>query len=169
MKVKHIVIDKKYFFIVSFVEKICVSVRWVTLWVRPPPLWINMCVHSLGCIVGASPPCENMCVRLLGYIVGASPLCLSVQLVILWVRPPLVCVLSLEDNLHWILACCLLYFATFLWQIFEVKNAAKRSKQHARIQRRVSSTEGRLSPKVVFHWCMMLDAWCNTLVDLIFA
>ena len=33
--------------------KICVFVRWVTLWVHPP--------------------CENMCVRLLGYIVGASP------------------------------------------------------------------------------------------------
>ena len=35
--------------------KICVSVRWVTLWVRPPP-WENMCVRSLGYIVGASPP-----------------------------------------------------------------------------------------------------------------
>ena len=35
--------------------KICVSVRWVTLWVRPPP-WENMCVCSLGYIVGASPP-----------------------------------------------------------------------------------------------------------------
>ena len=35
--------------------KICVSVHWVTLWVRPPPL------------------CEYMCVRLLGYIVGVSP------------------------------------------------------------------------------------------------
>ena len=35
--------------------KICVSVRWVTLWVRPPP-WENMCVRSSGYIVGASPP-----------------------------------------------------------------------------------------------------------------
>ena len=36
----------------------------------------NLCVRSLGYIVGASPPpCENMCVRLLGYIVGASPPC----------------------------------------------------------------------------------------------
>ena len=78
---------------VSFIsqKKICVSVRWVTLWVRPPP-FENICVHSLGYIVGASPPpmkiCvsvrwvtlwvrpppfENMCVRSLGYIVGASP------------------------------------------------------------------------------------------------
>ena len=48
------------------------SVRWITLWVRPPPCE-NMCVRSLGYIVGASPPCENMFVRLLGYIVGASP------------------------------------------------------------------------------------------------
>ena len=54
--------------------KICVSVRWVTLWVRPP-LCENMCVRSLGYIVGASPPWENMCVRSLGYIVGASPPC----------------------------------------------------------------------------------------------
>ena len=71
-------------------KKICVSVRWVKLWVRPP-LWKyvcpfvglpcgcvpppceNMCVRSLGYIVGASPPWENMCVRSLGYIVGASP------------------------------------------------------------------------------------------------
>ena len=61
--------------------KICVSVRWVTLWVRPPPL------------------CENMCVRSLGYIVGVFPLCVSVQFVTLWVRPPLVCVLSLDPRM----------------------------------------------------------------------
>ena len=110
---------------------LCVSVRWVTWWVRSP--CENMCVRSLGYIVGAFPPCENKCVRLLGYIVGApppcenmcvcslgyivgasaSPLCVSVQLVTLWERPPLVCVLSLEDNLRRILACCLLRFATF--------------------------------------------------------
>ena len=59
----------------------------------------NLSVRSLGYIVGASPPLyENMCVHSLGYIVGASPL---------------VCVLSLEENLCWILACCLLRFATF--------------------------------------------------------
>merc|ERR1712243_291124 len=76
--------------------KICVSIRWVTLWVRPPL-------------------CENMCVRSLGYIVGASPLlCVSIQLLTLWVHPPHVCVLSLEDNHRWILACCLLRYAAFL-------------------------------------------------------
>ena len=42
-------------------KKICVSVHWVTLWVRPPP-------------------CENMCVRSLGYIVGASPLVRALSL-----------------------------------------------------------------------------------------
>ena len=51
----------------------CVSVRWVTLWVRPPP-------------------CENICVRSLGYIVGSFPpsvkICVSVRWVTLWVRPP---------------------------------------------------------------------------------
>ena len=36
-------------------RKICLSVRWVTLWVRPPPCE-NMCVRSLGYIAGASPP-----------------------------------------------------------------------------------------------------------------
>ena len=40
-------------------------------------------------------------------------ICVSVRWGILWVRPPLVCVLSLEDNLRWILACCLLRFAAF--------------------------------------------------------
>ena len=67
----------------------------------------NLCVRSLGYIVGASPPCENMCVRSLGYIVGASPpsmkICVSVRWGILWVHPPLC----------WILACCLLRFAAF--------------------------------------------------------
>ena len=58
-----------------------------------------LCVCSMGYIFRASPTSENMCARLLGYIVGASPLCVSVQLVTLWVRPPLVCVLSLEDKL----------------------------------------------------------------------
>ena len=42
--------------------KICVSIRWVTLWVRPPL-------------------CEYMCVRSLGYIVGASPLVCVLSLV----------------------------------------------------------------------------------------
>ena len=41
-------------------KKICVSVRWVTLWVRPP-LYENMCVRSLGYIVGASPPSLDPC------------------------------------------------------------------------------------------------------------
>ena len=41
---------------VSVSKKNCVSVRWVTLWVRPPP-FENMCVHLLGYIVGAFPPC----------------------------------------------------------------------------------------------------------------
>ena len=43
---------------------------------------------------------KNFCVRSLGYIVGVSPH---------------VCVLSLEDNLRWILACCLLRFAAFFF------------------------------------------------------
>ena len=41
--------------LVSQSKKICVSVCWVTLWVRPP-LCETMCVRSLGNIVGASPP-----------------------------------------------------------------------------------------------------------------
>ena len=40
--------------------KIWVSIRWVTLWVRPP-LYENMCVRSLGYIVGASPPLLDPC------------------------------------------------------------------------------------------------------------
>merc|ERR1711942_425816 len=36
--------------------KIRVSVRWVPLWVRPPPLCEYIFVCSLGYIVGASPP-----------------------------------------------------------------------------------------------------------------
>ena len=110
---------------------VCVSVRWVTLWVRPPP-FENMCVRSLGYIVGASPPLWKYVCPFVGLHCGCippslkicvsvrwvtfwvrSPLCVSIQLLTLWVRPPLVCVLSLEDNLHWILACCLLRFAAF--------------------------------------------------------
>ena len=84
-----------------------------------PPLCEYMCVRSLGNIVGASPPCENMCVRSLGYIVGASPplyenMCVRSLGYIVGASPPCVCVLSLEDNLRWILACCLLRFAAFL-------------------------------------------------------
>ena len=76
-------------------SRYCFVRQFVSLFVKK-----NLCVRSFGYIVGVSPPCENMCVRLLGYIVGASPL---------------VCVLSLEDNLPWILACCLLHFAAFLY------------------------------------------------------
>ena len=96
--------------------KICVSVRWVTLWVRPPLPCENMCVRSLGYIVGASPPWENMCVRSLGYIVGASPPCENMcvrSLGYIVGVSPIMCVLSLENNLCWILACCLLRFAAF--------------------------------------------------------
>ena len=39
----------------------------------------------------------------------------------------------------------------FLKQNQNIKNAEKRSRQHARIQQRSSSTEGRLPPKVIFH------------------
>ena len=35
--------------------RFCVSVRWVTLWVHPPPCE-NVCVRSLGYNVGAPPP-----------------------------------------------------------------------------------------------------------------
>ena len=35
-------------------KKNCVSVRWVTLWVRPPLCPLS--VRSIGNIVGASPP-----------------------------------------------------------------------------------------------------------------
>ena len=72
--------------------KLCVSICWVTLWVRPPPLCETMCVRrGLNC--GCVPPslCETMCVRSFGYIVGASPpvkICVSVCWVTLWVRPP---------------------------------------------------------------------------------
>ena len=75
--------------------KICVSVRWGKLWVRPPPS-VKICVFVRWGKLWVPPPhffCENMCVRSLGYVVGASPLCLSFR---------------------WILACCLLRFAAFL-------------------------------------------------------
>ena len=57
----------------------------------------NLCVCSLGYIVGASPPCENMCVRSLGYIVGASPpsvniyMCVHLLGYIMGASPPCVC------------------------------------------------------------------------------
>ena len=41
------------------VKKKCVSVRWITLWVRPP-----LCVRSFGNTVGTSPPCVCLFVRL---------------------------------------------------------------------------------------------------------
>ena len=56
----------------------------------------------VGLHCGCVPPSVNICV--------------SVHWVALWVRHPLVCVPSLEDNLHWILACCLLRFAAFFKQ-----------------------------------------------------
>ena len=41
---------------VSVSKKICVSVRWVTLWVRPPPhLWIYVCPF-VGLHCGCVPP-----------------------------------------------------------------------------------------------------------------
>ena len=83
-----------WFFLVSMLPQyMALSVSFVSfdsLFVKK-----NLCVRLLE----VPPPCENTCVRLLGYIVGASPL---------------VCVLSLVDNLRWILACCQLRFATFL-------------------------------------------------------
>ena len=36
-------------------KKNCVSVRWEKLWVHRPP-FENICVRSLGYIVGVSPP-----------------------------------------------------------------------------------------------------------------
>ena len=60
---------RKFVSSVSLSKKICVSVNWVTLWVHPPPCE-NMCVRSLGYIVGASPP---LCVHSIGNTVGASP------------------------------------------------------------------------------------------------
>ena len=63
------------------------SVRWITLWVRPPP--VKICVSVRWVTLWVRPPLyENMCVRSLGYIIGASPL-------------------------RWILAYCLLRFASF--------------------------------------------------------
>ena len=56
--------------------KICVSVRWVTFWVRPP-LCEYMCVRALGYIVDASPP---LCVRSIGNTVGASRVAKNVSL-----------------------------------------------------------------------------------------
>ena len=60
----------------------------------------NLCVHSLGYIVGASAPPVKIFVSVRWVTSWDHPsLCVSVQLVTLWVRPPLVCVLSLEDKL----------------------------------------------------------------------
>ena len=70
--------------LVSFVSQFRVSVRWVTLWVRPPLCvsvrWVTLWVHPPLCVsvcwvtLWVRPhPFENMCVRSLGYIVGASP------------------------------------------------------------------------------------------------
>ena len=94
-----------------------------------------MCLF-VGLHCGCVPPFENMCVRSLGYIVGASPpfmkICVSIRWITLWVRPPLMCVL----------ACCLHRFAAFfLDTLYLRKNAAKRSRQHERIKQRLSSNE----------------------------
>ena len=43
------------------------------------------------------------------------------------------------------------YFEIYKWSVPYLENAAKRSRQHARIQRRLFSTEGCLPPQVVFH------------------
>ena len=56
--------------------KICVSVRWGKLWVRPP-LCENMCVRSLGYIVGASPP---LCVHSIGRQSSLDPCMLPTPL-----------------------------------------------------------------------------------------
>ena len=45
---------------------------------------------------------------------------------------------------------CILQTLNFALRLNQ-KNATKRSRQHARIQQRSSSTEGHLPPKVVFH------------------
>ena len=95
-------LSKTFWIIMMFFQTACC----LNIWLCPLVSFLlqkkKLCVRSLGYIMGACayPPFENMCVRLLGYIVGASPL---------------VCVLSLEDNLRWILACCLLRFAAFLY------------------------------------------------------
>ena len=54
-------------------------------------------------------------------------------------------------SIHWRLRRCIIE-----------KNATKWTRQHARIvfHQKSSSTDDA--------WCMMHDAWCNTLVDLIF-
>ena len=54
-------------------KKICVSVRWVTLWVRPHPPCENMCVHSLGYIVGVSPPLWKYVCPFVGLHCGCVP------------------------------------------------------------------------------------------------
>ena len=64
-------------------KNICVSVRWVILWVRPPPLCENMCVRSLGYIVGASPP---LCVRSI-----ANTCMLPTPLCGIFEKRPLIC------------------------------------------------------------------------------
>ena len=78
----------------------------------------NLFGRSLGFIVGGSPPPVKICVLVRWVTLWVRPppsmkICVSVRWGILWVRPPLVCVLPLEDNLRWILACCLLRFAAF--------------------------------------------------------
>ena len=60
-------------------KKICVSVRWVTLWVRPPPLRKYVCPF-VGVNCGCVPPSVKICV--------------SVRWVTLWVLPPSVCLFN---------------------------------------------------------------------------
>ena len=54
---------------------------------------------------------------------------------------------------------CILHILT-IWASKFFKNAAKRSRQHARIQRRSSSTEGPLPLQVVFHRRLSSDKGC---------
>ena len=51
---QYIALSVSFVSFVSFVEKICVSVRWVTLWVRPPLL--KICVSVCWVTLLVRPP-----------------------------------------------------------------------------------------------------------------
>ena len=77
------------------------------------PQYMALCVSQFRLFVCFFQ--KNLWICSLGWVrlLVRHPLFVSIPLVTLGVRPPLVCVLSLKDNLHWILACCLLRLVVF--------------------------------------------------------
>ena len=80
------------------------------------PQYMALSVSQL--VSSASLSKKKIVCPFVGFHCGCVPpslkICVSVCWATLWVSPSLVCVLALEDNLRWILACCLLRFAAFL-------------------------------------------------------